>query len=177
MTCSHSMKAAFTHQPNAVYKNNDAFYLASTLMVMRNVWPCFFRRDLCRGPFFMGLTDLHQSNILVDDDWNITSLIDLEWARFRSAEMIHPRYWLSNHSLGKVNPEDYESLRGESVLDFQEEEKRISSHSLLRLSSVMREEWERGTFWRSLALNCPAALFTICYDYLSTKFFSPHKDD
>jgi hypothetical protein len=30
------------------------------------------------GPFPLQLTDLHASNIFVDEDWNITCLIDLE---------------------------------------------------------------------------------------------------
>lgn len=27
----------------------------------------------------MQVTDLHGSNILVDDRWNVTAIIDLEW--------------------------------------------------------------------------------------------------
>jgi hypothetical protein len=66
------------HQPNAVSHLEDGFYQTSALMVMRSIWSCYFRRDLRRGPFFLTLTDIHQSNIFVDDEWNIKYFIDLE---------------------------------------------------------------------------------------------------
>lgn len=66
------------HQPNAINSLENGFYQTSALMVMRSVWSCFFRRDIFRGPFFLNLTDLSQSNIFVDRDWNVKCLIDLE---------------------------------------------------------------------------------------------------
>lgn len=36
---------------------------------------------------------------------------------------------------------------------------------------------ERGTFWCSLALNSPTALFTIFYDHIQPRFSKTHKDD
>lgn len=68
------------HQPNAVSSLQDGFYQTYALMVMRSVWPSFFRRDLLAGPFFLNLTDLYQSNMFVDEHWNTSCLIDLEWA-------------------------------------------------------------------------------------------------
>jgi hypothetical protein len=52
------------HQPNAVTSFEDGIYQTSALMVMKSVWSCFFRREFLRGPFFLNLTDLNQSNIL-----------------------------------------------------------------------------------------------------------------
>lgn len=48
------------HQPNAVSHLEDGFYQTSALMVMRSIWPCYFRRESLRGPFFLALTDIHQ---------------------------------------------------------------------------------------------------------------------
>lgn len=39
----------------------------------------YIKRDLRDGPFPLQLTDLHVSNILVDEQWNVTGLIGLEW--------------------------------------------------------------------------------------------------
>ncbi|KKZ64744.1 hypothetical protein EMCG_09348 [[Emmonsia] crescens] len=168
------------HQPNAVNSLQDGFYQACALMVMRSVWPCFFRRDLFRGPFFLSLTDLHQSNIFVDDDWNVKCLIDLEWACSRPVEMIHPPYWLANQAINMVDLDDYGSLRKEFMEAFEQEEKKSASglqQSSVQLYPILQQGWERGTFWCSLALNSPTALFKIFYDYIQPKFSKTHKDD
>lgn len=48
------------------------------------------------------LTDLHQSNIFVDDNWRITYLVDLEWAYSRPVEIAEPLYWLTNKGVDKI---------------------------------------------------------------------------
>ncbi|KAL1885234.1 hypothetical protein Plec18167_001891 [Paecilomyces lecythidis] len=162
------------HQPNAVNSVEDGFYQTSALMVMRSVWSCFFRRDLLRGPFFLNLTDLNQSNIFVDDDWNITCLIDLEWACSQPVEMIHPPYWLTNQSIDLINADDYEVLHKEFMQAFQEEEMKIKPP--VRLYPIMQHGWERGAFWYSLALSSPTALFKIFYDFIQPRFSKTHDD-
>lgn len=56
------------HQPNAVNSIEDGLYQTSALMVMRSIGSCFFKRDFFRGPFFLNLTDLNQTNIFVNKD-------------------------------------------------------------------------------------------------------------
>lgn len=166
------------HQPNAVSHLEDGFYQTSALMVMRSVWHCYFRRDLLRGPFFLSLTDLHQSNIFVDDNWNIKYFIDLEWACSRPVEMIHPPYWLTNQAIDLINVDDYESVHKEFMEAFADEEQKITPGSeTLCLYPILQQGWERGTFWCSLALNSPTALFKIFYDYIQPRFSKTHADD
>ncbi|KAL2833721.1 hypothetical protein BDW59DRAFT_168807 [Aspergillus cavernicola] len=50
--------------------------------------PSFFNPDLRYGPFSFMLTDLHESNIFVDENWQITYLVDPEWAFVRPLEML-----------------------------------------------------------------------------------------
>jgi hypothetical protein len=38
----------------------------------------YVKRERRNGPFYLQLTDLHASNIFVDENWNIAYLIDLE---------------------------------------------------------------------------------------------------
>jgi Ser/Thr protein kinase RdoA (MazF antagonist) len=87
------------HQLNAVNDEDDCRAQMAALATMRAVLPRFIRRDLRRGPFLFTLTDLHQSNIFVDDDWNVKYLIDLEWACSLPIEMQHPPYWLTSQSV------------------------------------------------------------------------------
>lgn len=163
------------HQPNGVNSLGDGSYQTSALMVMRSVWSCFFHREHRRGPFFLNLTDLNQTNILVDDNWNIKCLIDLEWACSHPAEMIQPPYWLTNQSIDLISMDDYEILHTEFMNAFAEEENKIKPHG--PLYSILQEGWKRGTFWCSLALSSPTALFKIFYDYIQPRFSKTHQDD
>lgn len=164
------------HQPNAVNDIEDGSYQASALMVMRSIWPCFFRRDLLNGPFFLHLTDLHHSNIFVDDHWNITSLIDLEWACSHPVEIIHPPQWLTNEGIDLISIDEYQGLHAEFMEALEVEERKVERDLPFRLSPILQQGWERGTFWCSLALRSPTALFSLFYDHLQPRFAN-HQDD
>ncbi|KAJ5714476.1 uncharacterized protein N7483_011657 [Penicillium malachiteum] len=172
-------ESRFRHQPNAVSSLQDGFYQACALSVIRSVWPFFSRRDLLRGPFFMELTDLHPSNIMVDEDWNIKSLIDLEWACSRPVEMIHPPDWLAGEPGPEMDLEAYEITHGEFVEILREEEEKnsLAQQPVVQLHSIMKDGWGRGTFWCSIALNMPMALFEIFYTHIQPRFSKSHKDD
>lgn len=60
------------------------------------------------------------------------------------------------------------------------EEEEIGTPGLqnsLQLHSILQQGWEKGTFWCSLALNTPMALFKIFYDHIQPRFSKTHKDD
>ncbi|KAK4252141.1 hypothetical protein C7999DRAFT_27385 [Corynascus novoguineensis] len=82
------------HQQNSTqYPNNGADQLAA-LTTMRALLPRFTNCSFRKGSFVMMLTDLHQSNIIVDDDWNITHLIEFEWTCVRPVGMVfNPPRW------------------------------------------------------------------------------------
>ncbi|PYI04785.1 hypothetical protein BO78DRAFT_431105 [Aspergillus sclerotiicarbonarius CBS 121057] len=174
-------ESRFRHQPNAVSSLQDGFYQACALMVMRSVWPCFFRRDLFNGPFFLHLTDLHQSNIFVDEDWNIKCLLDLEWACSRPVEMIHPPHWLTSDPIAMIRPDVYEATHKEFMEVLKEEEEKYATareiQPLVQLHTTLQQGWDRGTFWCSLALHTPMALFGIFYDHIQPRFSRSHKDE
>ncbi|KAJ5081337.1 hypothetical protein NUU61_009601 [Penicillium alfredii] len=137
------------NQPNAVNNVQDCGYQISALAAMQTVAPLFFRRDLSRGPFVFTLTDLHQSNIFVDDQWWITCLVNLDWACSRPVQMVEPPYWLTNKGVDEVDAGEYDALRTESlaIMSAEEEKTDKSSHIpsatadkvSLRLSKVMNE--------------------------------------
>ncbi|EEP81436.1 predicted protein [Uncinocarpus reesii 1704] len=82
-------------QPNAIHSTNDGEQQLAALTMMRGLLPQFVSREHRDGQFVLTLTDLHPSNIFVDDDWHITSLIDLEWACSFPIEMQTAPYWLN----------------------------------------------------------------------------------
>lgn len=122
------------------------------------------------------LTDLHQSNIFVDKDWHITSLVDLEWACTRPIEMLRTPTWLTNNAVDEVaeDAQDYDLMRGEfiNILAAEEQKLGITASAGCRqpLSTVMKEGWEIGTFWYTLALAGPTGLFTVFYKQIQPRF-------
>jgi hypothetical protein len=48
-------------------------------VVLRALLHRHIGRERRAGHFLLQLTDLHQSNVLVDENWEVTCLIDLEW--------------------------------------------------------------------------------------------------
>lgn len=172
------------HQPNAVNNTADCVYQMSALAAMRTIMPMFFHSNFRRGPFYFTLTDLHQSNIFVDDKWRITCLVDLEWACSRPIQMVEPPYWLTDKGIDEIDAEEYDTSRkelmsamcgyetGQSSSIVPKDDGRMS----LRLSEVMEQAWESGTFWYSLALSSPTGLFRLFYDHIQP-LLSEHRSD
>ncbi|KAM5449605.1 hypothetical protein MaudCBS49596_004726 [Microsporum audouinii] len=164
------------YQPNAINNGSDYIQQAATLAGIRLSTPIFFRRDLRRGLFIFSLTDLHQSNIFVDENWNITSLIDLEWGCSLPVEMIQPPYWLTSEFADAIDEDEYKKMWTEFVhILAQEEDKYFGNVQQscdaqnTRLSTIMTKAWDMGTFWYSLALRSPAAIFRLFLDRIQIK--------
>ncbi|EEQ86121.1 uncharacterized protein BDCG_09390 [Blastomyces dermatitidis ER-3] len=165
------------HQPNAINDLADYIYQTSALTAMRAIFPLFFRRDLRRGPFIFMLTDLHQSNIFVDEAWHITSLVDMEWGCSLPVEMVQPPHWLTNKGVDQIVTEEYEKARVEFMTILTDEEERGDSASnTIKLSVIMNQAWEMGTFWYILALSSPTGLFALFGKKLQPKLIEKCPD-
>jgi hypothetical protein len=175
LTCLHDSR--LRHQPNGAEDSGDCIYQMSALAVMKAVSSLFLRRDLRRGPFHFHLSDLHQSNIFVDEDWNVTCLVDLEWAFSCPVEMIQPPRWLSNQTMGEIDKQVYDTVRREFVEILEKLEQELSIQTELKLSAVMKQAWELGTFWYTLALHCPMSLIRVFYEHILPIIESSHVDN
>lgn len=180
----------FRNQPNAVNNLGDCVYQLSALTAMRAVFPCFFQRNFRRGPFVFILTDLHQSNIFVDDDWHITCLVDLEWACSRPIEMVRTPYWFTDKGVDEIIEEEYNAVRTEFMDILASEERKGSSCCcatskgdsdgaavMPKLSDVMKQTWETGTFWYTLALSTPTGLFRLFYEHIQPLFSKDYPEE
>lgn len=170
------------NQANAINNMSDYIYQASALTAMQATFPSFFTKELCRGPFTFTFTDLHQSNIFVDDNWHITSLVDLEWACSRPIEMIRTPTWLTNKAVDEIADDavEYDTVRSEFLEIMKNEEKLWDMTSdKANLSEIMDRSWRSGTFWFSLALASPTGLFSVFYKQIQPRFIqycSDHQD-
>ena len=74
-------------QPNAISSGGDGKLQMAIFACMRMVLLHFFSRSIRNGPFIFQLSDIYPSNLFVDQDWHITSVIDLEYAVALPREM------------------------------------------------------------------------------------------
>jgi hypothetical protein len=79
-------------QANAIHDQEDGESQLAALTAPRAVMHTFISPEYRQGPFHLTLSDLHQSNIFVDEEWNIQTVIDLEWAHTLPVEMQLPPY-------------------------------------------------------------------------------------
>ncbi|PYI11224.1 hypothetical protein BO78DRAFT_303496 [Aspergillus sclerotiicarbonarius CBS 121057] len=163
------------HSPNSVRDEYDGQAQLSILTIMRALLPQFMDRDLRRGPFVLTLTDLHQSNIFVDSDWNIKYLVDLEWTCSRPAEMLHPPYWLTGRGVDQLEGEHldtFSDIHSEFMDAFEEEESILSPKGgrAFNLTHMFRNGWKTGNFWYFHALDNPKGLHNIFLDHIQPIF-------
>ncbi|CAK7231528.1 hypothetical protein SCUCBS95973_007945 [Sporothrix curviconia] len=155
-------------QPYAVRDDSDCRFQMAVLAVLRILAPRYVRPEHRGGPFVLQFTDLHASNILVDDDWNITCIIDLEWMCALPREMLAVPYWLTGCTIDIIIDDEYDRfnkvrhaflqiLKEEAEEEEQKrgKDKRVSVDSGRELhhllSKMMSDEEENvvSSFWIS----------------------------
>lgn len=138
------------YQPNAIHDLNDGQEQFAALTMMLGLLHQFVSRQYRHGPFILTLTDLHQSNIFVDEDWNITSLIDLEWACSFPTELQTPPYWLTGRSIDDIEHgehlQTFEKTINEFINIFEEQEQKLQGSNAFQ-AQIIRQCWNRGRFW------------------------------
>jgi hypothetical protein len=133
------------------------FMMLKTAVVKWRLAHCFrmlshyyVKRERRNGPFHLQFTDLHGSNIFVDDDWNFTCLIDLEWVCALPAEMLAVPYWLMGLGIDEIVEDDlfeFDKVRQEFMNIFEEEEVNMASKHKPPLASIMYERWKSKAVW------------------------------
>lgn len=167
----------FLAQPNAANNEEDCRHQMAVQALLRMLSHHYLERERRHGPFFMQFSDLHQSNILVDAQWNITAIIDLEWVCSRPAEMIDVPYWITGLSIDEVadddHYQDYLSAREEFMALFEDEEKKMA-HRLPNgfVSTILRDAWERKATWFFHCLDSVNAMYALFDEQLRPQFIS-----
>ncbi|KAI9849280.1 MAG: hypothetical protein M1837_004739 [Sclerophora amabilis] len=165
------------HQPNSIYDEDDCRQQMAVLSIMRSIVRNFVDSSLRHGPFFISLTDIHQSNIFVDSNWNIKCLIDLEWTCSMPIGMAYPPHWLTDRGVDQLVDEHlvaYNKVREEFMKIFESEE-RLScptNHALIHTSAI-KQVWENGGFWYFAALESTKGMYNIFHDHIRPLFDPP----
>ncbi|EXL67384.1 hypothetical protein FOPG_16490 [Fusarium oxysporum f. sp. conglutinans race 2 54008] len=120
--------------------------------------------------FVLSHSDLRPTNIIVDDDLNITSILDWEWTHTVPRQFFMPPSWITLHNLVK----SAELGHSESFLEFREVlEEMASSSSLYR---PLADEWEPDLLKKLLLplaeiLLDHSKLLRIYYKFIFPQYF------
>ena len=163
-------------QPNAIHNREDAEMQIAALTGLRATMHRFIRTEYRDGPYFLTLTDMHGSNIFVDEHWNVQTVIDLEWACSQPIEMQLPPYWLTSRAVNQfADPEsvaELDALLGEYFDIYAEEE--MAQNGSLYQSPIMQHVWQSGSFWYFQAATIPKGMYTIFNSHVQPLFNRDH---
>lgn len=167
-------------QPNALFDVEDGQRQLAASAGMRTLMHHFIDPETRQGPFYLTLTDLSQNNIFVDEQWNATSIIDLEWAHTMPAEMQGPPYWLTSKSIdGFYEQEDRDNFNtavNEYPTVYEEEEAQRNSGSN-KQAMAQRRTWHSGGFWFFRAATVPKAMYNLFNWHIQPLFNEAHPDE
>jgi hypothetical protein len=164
---------SFLSNPNAAYDEGDCRGQMAGKALLRMLSHHYVERKRRNRPFYFQFTDLHASNIFVDEQWNITCLIDLEWVCALPAEMLAVPYWLMGHGIDEIvgdNLHEFDVIRQEFMKIFEAEEVNMASKQQPVLSSIMHEGWESNGVWFWRCLTSTNAMISLVEDHLCPRF-------
>ena len=154
-TCGHFIddmlkfrEESFSTQPNAVNNEEDC-HLQMLHITMLRLLKSQFVDSHSEGPFVLQLTDLHSSNIFVDDDWNIVAIIDLEFMCALPPSMANVPYWLVVDNIDDIadNMDAYSKMHKTFLDVLQSEEQATSLGNEVRVASAIQQSWTSYSTW------------------------------
>ena len=166
-------------QPNAVHDADDAEAQMAVLATLRMVIPSLTQETLNRGPYIFCWTDKNLGNFIVDDKFNITAIVDLEWCSFLPIETQHPPLWLSGHALHDIsrdNQGEFSTKCADFLSTFEQEDNRPSSLGRGFFTRVMRTALIKDTHWLVTSLNERRGTHNLFLKHLQPHFAPAHTE-
>ncbi|KAK0656664.1 hypothetical protein B0T16DRAFT_42667 [Cercophora newfieldiana] len=161
------------HYRHAVRDDEEARERMAIRTLLRAVIHHFVLPDCRNGPFLLQPTDLHQSNIFVDKDWNVTCLIDLEWICALPVEMLAVPYWLTDCSIDNIIDDNYgpfDKARQAFLAAMDEEIKTIPPAHSIPIIRTMQDSWVPKTVWFWACIRSLNGWLFLFEDHIVPKF-------
>jgi hypothetical protein len=169
-------------QPNAVEDEYDAAGQIATVVVLKAIRSHFIDRSLRQEPFILQFTDLHDQNILVDDQCNIIAIVDLEFSCSLPVEMQQLPHWFSGNEgddfLGDEAAESEEAYvtACKEFLDLlgHEQSRRSPPRLLVDAKNIFSAALEKKSHWYFTALCWPRTAYSFLIHHLQPLFAPSH---
>jgi len=161
------------YQLNSILGRPDGVFQLSALAALRALFPVFWKHPSPQeDAFVLTLPDLHQSNMFVDEDWNIVGVIDLEFAPVQPQQMVNVPLWLSDKDISELYGPDRDEFKPlhDLFIDILEGEEtgRQQGHAL---SKRLREDWRTGKIWYNAALRSSNGFPLVFERNIKPRFF------
>ncbi|EPE05303.1 phosphotransferase enzyme family protein [Ophiostoma piceae UAMH 11346] len=172
-------ESVFRTGPHMVEARDDAEYQMATMVAMRATAHHFV--ELGGGttangePFILQLSDSNAGNMLVDDDWNVTAIFDLEWLFAAPVAQLLTPLWLTWQAVNDITSDgydDYCASRSVFMDVFREEERKQTGTEKTPLSDAMDASWTSQRTWFYFALTSVNGMTHIFRNRLKPLFFS-----
>ncbi|KIH91177.1 hypothetical protein SPBR_01580 [Sporothrix brasiliensis 5110] len=150
----------FLAAPHAAHNEADCKGQMAIRAFLRAVAPRFVDNSRRNGPFALFMADQNATNIMVDSNWNVTGIFDLEWIVSAPIDMPHTPRWLTWEQIDCIAGEgygEYDRMRGAFMEVFKEEERHADTSALEAahggtLSSILDASWVSKQVWFYRAL-------------------------
>ncbi|KAL8407482.1 hypothetical protein RB594_006343 [Gaeumannomyces avenae] len=162
---------SFLNHPNASWEETEFQAEFAAKAALRSLAHRYIRLESRTGPFILQHTDLHGGNVFVDDEWNVTCIIDLEWLCALPAESIKLPNWYICRGIDQLVGEDlvrFRFIKDEFTSALEEEEQ--AAAACLPLSRILRESWESGATWFWFSIYSLNAAVYVVQDHIVPKF-------
>lgn len=137
-----------------------------------------------KGPFKIWCDDLRPANVLLNENMQITGVVDWEFTYAAPVEFSHaPPWWLliEKPELWSKGIEDWTRVFDSRLKTFLKVMKNCEDTAIQqgrlredqRLSGPMHESWESGSFWIMYAASHSFAFDAIYWQKIDPRFFGP----
>ncbi|KAF2220301.1 hypothetical protein BDZ85DRAFT_275887 [Elsinoe ampelina] len=165
------------HEPLSVLNPTDARDRLTARVMLRALLHTFIPLERRYGPYLVQPTDLNAGNLFVDDDWNVTCMVDLEWINALPAEALSVNPWMTPTPFDMITDEyeHYEAERNKflAILAEIECEKRLEHN--INLVRTMEQSWKSRSIWFWDSLRYTNAWEGVFEDHLLTKYSTDRK--
>ncbi|KAG5981690.1 hypothetical protein E4U55_002671 [Claviceps digitariae] len=172
----------FYDNPTAVADEDECRSQMAVRALLRTISHHYISKESRNGPFLPQLTDMHQSNIFVAEDWEVTCLVDLEWLCALPPEALSAPLWLTGQDLTDLVDDDecqnlteYNSIRQEFMQALIQEESKTKL--AWPLTSIMEVMWQSSGTWFWYALKSVNGAYFLLDDHLCPRFSSSYLSD
>ncbi|KAL2366033.1 hypothetical protein RJZ56_001037 [Blastomyces dermatitidis] len=137
--------------PDSIVGEEDARHYRYSIWAGQGIVMEWVKQEYNHGPFILMHGDLRPSNIVIDDNFNITSILDWEWSHTLPVQLFAvPPYWLTNLQVAQIAEPLFSFPYTVAALDF------IDSMCELVYTSYnphrkLRSEIPMASVWRQQA--------------------------
>ncbi|OAA61204.1 Aminoglycoside phosphotransferase [Niveomyces insectorum RCEF 264] len=154
--------AQFRAAPNAAHDRTDFVAQTAARAFLQAVTHHFVHTDStgCRAsrPYVLQFSDGNAANMMLDADWNVTAVFDLEWLMAGPVELLAAPLWLTWTSVDVVAGEGYDvynDVRNHFVKIFEEEEAKATKERYSHAQDTVNGVHTNNTDCRALSTSLP----------------------